>query len=337
MNQQHKAQPQFPLSVERNQRMVSRMFSRSGVFGSLLLFLIAGCATPQEQPPTTNWPTYTLRALQTTLLTPPTRKSFDASGLQFLPDGSLITIGNTHGTTPYRIDFSADVREAKLVPLTNYFPSNAVNVVTEGRSNRLDCEGLALDPQGRLYLCSERERWILRSDRAGHVERLPIDWTPVEKYFSSIESNASFEGIAIGNGHLYVANERSSPVIIDVDLASLKVKHDFVVYPHKSSFLGLHYSDLCWFENHLWVLCRQHYVVLKVEPGSHRILAEYDYRELEQRLSYRTGLPLGIMEGLAVDSQYIWLVTDNNGDDRKGAAGDTRPTLIKCGRPDLRR
>ena len=321
--------------MELNERMVSAMFIRDGVPGVLLLVLVAGCATPKEKPPpSTDWPTYTLRPAQTTLLTPPTRKSFDASGLQIMPDGSLLTIGNTHGATPYRVDFSPDLGGAFLAPLTNYFPSNAV-FAAAGRADRLDCEGLALDSQGRLYICSERERWILRSDREGRVERLPIDWSPVKKYFSSIEPNASFEGIAIGDGHLYVANERSSPVIIDVDLASLKVKGDFVVYPHKSSFLGLHYSDLCWFENHLWVLCRQHYVVLKVEPRSRRVLAEYDYRELEQRLSYRTGLPLGIMEGLAVDPQYIWLVTDNNGDDRKGASGDTRPTLIKCRRPDI--
>jgi hypothetical protein len=314
---------------------VARQILRSGkcLIAASLLFLVAGCASSKKQPPL-DWPTYTLRAVQTTLLTPPTRKSFEASGLQFMPDGSLITIGNTHGSTPYRIDFIPGSSEATLTPLTDYFPSNAVNAITGGHSGRLDCEGLALDPQGRLYICSERERWILRSDRAGRVERLPIDWSPVKKYFSTVDSNASFEGIAIGNGHLYVANERNSPVIIDVELSSLKVRRDFVVYPHKSSFFGLHYSDLCWFEKSLWVLCRQHYVVLKVEPVSQRVLAEYDYRELEQRLSYRTGLPLGIMEGLAVDSQYIWLVTDNNGAERKGAAGDTRPTLLKCPRPD---
>ena len=323
----------FHLSTEPKQRMVSTML-RNGVLGVLMAALVAGCAT-KKIPPSTDWPTYTLRAVQTTLLTPPTVKSFDASGLLFMPDGSLITIGNTHAATPYRIDFGPDFREAKLVALTNYFPSNAIAVITEGRSGRLDCEGLAMDPQGRLYLCGERERWILRSDSAGRVEKLPIDWKPVQKYFSTVDPNASFEGIAIGNGHLYVANERNSPVIIDVDLNSLKVKRDFVVYPHKSSLLGLHYSDLCWFENKLWVLCRQHYVVLKVDPASLQVLAEYDYRELENRLSYRTGLPLGIMEGLALDSEYIWLVTDNNGDDRKGAPGDKRPTLLKCRRPDL--
>jgi hypothetical protein len=295
---------------------------------------LAGCAHRPVDPPPAAWPHHTLRAEQTTLLTPPRGKRFDASGLQILPDGSLITVGNTHGATPYRIDFLPDRREAKLVPVTDYFPSNAVAEATVGRQGALDCEGFALDSRERLYVCLERERWILRSDRAGHVERLPIDWKPVKKYFSAIDPNASFEGIAIGGNRLYVANERSSPVIIEVDLDSFKVKRDFVVYPSKSSLLGLHYSDLCWFENHLWILCRQHYVVLEIDPATHHVLAEYDYREIEDRLGYATGLPIGIMEGLAVERDYLWLVTDNNGDPRKGTRNDQRPTLIKCRRPD---
>ncbi len=276
---------------------------------------------------------HTLRSVQTTLLTPPTGSQFDASGLQLMPDGTLITVGNTHGPTPYRIDFLPGELEARLVPLTNYFATNAVIAALGTNHHTLDCEGLAWDDRGRLYECEERERMILRSDSAGHVERLPIDWTPVKDYFSAVDKNASFEGIAIGGGRLYVANERNSPVIITVDLDTLKVKRDFVIQPSKSSWLGLHYSDLCWFENHLWILCRQHYVVLEVDPSSRRVLAEYDYREIEERLSYVTGLPLGIMEGLAVDRDFIWLVTDNNGDVRKGARKDRRPTLIKCPRP----
>lgn len=308
----------------------SRILSALAAFAAISL--LAGCVHPGGQV-APGWPTHTLRATQTTILTPPTGSKFDASGLLFLPDGSLITVGNTHGPTPYRIDFLPGLQEARLVPLTNYFPSNAVAAALPQPQATLDCEGLALDDRGRLYECEERGRWILRSDAAGHVERLPIDWTPVKRYFSTIDPNASFEGVTIGNGRLYVANERSSPVIIALDLDSLKVKRDFVINPKKSSWLGLHYSDLYWFENHLWILCRQHYVVLEVDPSSRRVVAEYDYREIEDRLSYVTGLPVGIMEGLAVDAHHIWLVTDNNGDARKGAKNDHRPTLVKCPRP----
>lgn len=296
------------------------------------LLLSTGCAH-SRRPGAVDWPIHTLRAAQITRLTPPTGRGgqFDASGLQILPDGSLVTVGNTHGPTPYRIDFAPGLEEARLTPLTNYFPADAVARATGGE-RAADCEGLALDERGWLYECEESRRWILRSDGNGRVERLSIDWTPVRRYFSSVDANASFEGVAVGGRRLYVANERSSPVIISVDLDTLQVKRDFVVHPSKGSLFGLHYSDLCWFGNRLWILCRQHYVVLEVDPASRRVIAEYDYREVEENLGYATGLPFGIMEGLAVDDQFIWLVTDNNGDGRRAARRDRRPTLVKCPR-----
>jgi hypothetical protein len=75
-------------------------------------------------------------------------------------------------------------------------------------------------------------------------------------------------------------------------------------------------------------------VVLEVEPRTHEVLAEFDYQAAEDRLDYRKDLPVGIMEGLAVDRDFIWLATDNNGFGRKSAPGDIRPTLLRCPRPD---
>jgi len=142
--------------------------------------------------------------------------------------------------------------EARLVPLNDCFTPTQLAALA-GDQRPFDCEGVAQDEQGRFYLCEERRRWILRCDpKTGRVERLPIDWSSVKDYFSPVDSNASFEGIAIGKGKLYVANERSSPLIIVVDLASLRVKGHFLVYPKKSSFFGMHYSDLCWFDGKLW-------------------------------------------------------------------------------------
>ena len=242
---------------------------------------------------------------------------------------------NNGDAIPYRIDFRPDGKEAALVPFSTCFSKDQLRALDPNHSAAFDCEGIALDDQGRFYLCEERHRWILRCNpKAGQTERLPIDWSRVEEFFSKVDANASFEGVAVGNGKLYVANERMAPVIIVVDLATMRVKKHFEVYPTKSSFFGTHYSDLCWFEGRLWVLCRQHRVVLEVDPDSERILAEFDYSDLEHALGYRTGLPVGIMEGLAVDPNYIWLVTDNNGDDRTSAHGDNRPTLIRCARPD---
>ena len=46
------------------------------------------------------------------------------------------------------------------------------------------------------------------------------------------------------------------------------------------------------------------------------------------------GLPVGIMEGLAISEDSIWLVTDNNGDPRGRHGNDIRPTRVRCARPD---
>ena len=123
------------------------------------------------------------------------------------------------------------------------------------------------------------------------------------------------------------------PVLL---LATLRVHDHFRVSPKKRSLFGTHYSGLCWFEGELWVLCRQHRVVLKVNPRTHAVLGEFDYRAIEDELGYRTGLPVGIMEGLAVSRDHIWIVTDNNGDGRGSGGGDNRPTLVRCRRPDLK-
>ena len=299
----------------------------------LLVFVLAtGCKTPQQVQGT--WPRHRLLSEQITSLNVPNNERFDASGLWLLEAGDLLTLRNTHDSILYRIDILPGGKEANLVPFNDCFQKDKLSALA-GDQRSFDCEGIARDDQGRFYICEERHRSIFRCDpKTGLTERLPIDWAPVKDYFSPIDSNASFEGIAIGKGKLYVANERSSAIIIEVDLASLKVKGYFVVQPTKSSFFGLHYSDLCWFDDQLWVLCRQHRVILKVDPSTHYVLEEFDYRDIEESLGYRTGLPVGIMEGLAVSKDFLWIVTDNNGDARGRTGNDMRPTLVRCKRPD---
>ena len=313
--------------------MVPRMVRTSLVL-LVAVPLLSACATTHRQSTTSAWPCYRLSAAQVTSLNTPNGERFDASGLLLTPSGDLLTMRDSHDSELYRIEALPGGTEARLVPLNDCFTPTQLAALA-GDQRPFDCEGVAQDEQGRFYLCEERRRWILRCDpKTGRVERLPIDWSPVKDYFSPVDSNASFEGIAIGKGKLYVANERSSPLIIVVDLASLRVKGHFLVYPKKSSFFGMHYSDLCWFDGKLWVLCRQHRVVLEVEPATHAVLAEFDYGDIEEQLGYRTGLPAGIMEGLAVNRDSIWIVTDNNGNPRGRTGHDIRPTLVRCVRPD---
>jgi glutamine cyclotransferase len=184
-------------------------------------------------------------------------------------------------------------------------------------------------------VCEEANRWILRWDPTTRtVERLAIDWSPVKKFFSH-DPNASFEGLAVGQGKLYVANERSVGRIIVVDLETLRVEADFAVRPFGSVARDLDYSDLSWFDGSLYVLLRESRKVLQVEPKSRRVLAEFDYGAIERapEYAYQNPYPTGAMEGLAVDREFIWLLTDNNGQRRIKYPGDSRPTLFRCPRP----
>jgi Esterase-like activity of phytase len=298
----------------------------------LLAVWFAGCAS-SPKPPRTDWPRLTLSAAQVTRLNAPDGGRFDASALLLRPDGSLLTV-NDRGPEVYRIEFRPDSSEADLVALTNLFTREKLAKFPAKNPGRYDCEGLAQDNRGRIYLCEEDNRWILRCDpRDGKVERLPIDWSSVREFFSTVDGNASFEGVAVGQGVLYAANERSAPILITAQLERLRVAGHFVAQPKKGSFFGTHYSDLCWFDGHLWILCRQHRVVLELDPAGLQVVAEYDYEAAEDALGYRKNFPVGIMEGLAVDRDSIWLVTDNNGLERRSAPGDIRPTLLRCARP----
>ncbi|MGI8965740.1 MAG: esterase-like activity of phytase family protein, partial [Limisphaerales bacterium] len=226
---------------------------------------------------------------------------------------------------------------ADLILLTNCFTEKQLAPFAREKIGRYDCEGIAEDNQGRIYLCEEANRWILRCDpKKKKVERLKIDWSPVQKYFLPNNHNASFEGIAVGGGKLFVANERQKGRIIVVNLKTLKVVDDFTVRPSHTRAQDIHYSDLCWFENSLFALLRENRVVVKIDPKTHRVLAEYNFREMEKEpeVAYHVFYPTSTLEGLAVSENFIWLCTDNNGFSRKKSSDDTRPTLFKCTRPD---
>lgn len=307
-----------------------------------------------------SWPCYTLHAAQIWQLNLPGGRRFDASGLTFLPNGHLITVSD-RGPTLYRIQFLRGTNAANLIALPDIFtPAQLAPFATE-KVGRYDCEGITCDPRGRIYLCEEANRWILRDDPAkGTVERLPIDWSPVQRYFSPTDRNASFEGVAVAGNRLFVANERSLGRLIVVNLRTMKVVDSFVVRPaHPDPVWGVqnlleeaagvlvgkklsnntwdvHYSDLCWYQGALYVLLRESQCILKVNPKTHHVLAEYGYGAVARRrqVAYRWPYPTGLMEGLAVDRNSFWLVTDNNGAARRVNPADHRPTLCRCPRPD---
>ena len=164
------------------------------------LLLLAGCKTPQNTSGH-GWPRHRLQAAQITSLNLPNGQQFDASGLWLLDTGELLTLRNSRDSLLYRIEFLPGGKEASLKPYGECFSSNSLRAAA-GDLKGFDCEGIARDAQGRFYICEERRRAIFRCDPpTGRVEKLPIVWGTAAEYFSPVEPNASFEGIAVGKGH----------------------------------------------------------------------------------------------------------------------------------------
>ncbi len=306
----------------------------------LVVLLATGCRSPGPSSPSTGAAraasarpaTFKLAADRWWPLNLPAGQRFDASALLRLPTGELLTV-NDRGPTLYRIVLDADADSADLVPWPGAFTSEQLAPFAGEKHGRYDAEGLARDEAGRIYLCEEGDRWILRCDPvADGVERLAIDWNPVRHRFHPSDRNASFEGVAAGGGRLYVANERQEASIMVVDLGTLKVVGELRPCPAGRRVSALHYSDLCYYGDALFVLVRSERMILQVETGTGRVLAEYTYAAVERRgdAAYWPTFATGMMEGLAVDRDHFWLVTDNSGYSRVRRPGDRRPTLFRC-------
>jgi hypothetical protein len=269
-------------------------------------------------------------------LTPPAAERFDASGLAFLPSGELLVVNNLSPRL-HVARFGDQPHVANLIAWPGGFSQEQLKPVARGKRGAWDLEGLAVDESGHLHVSEEGNYWVLRVNLAsGAVERLPLDWPAAKLDPRREDPNASLEGVAVGGGYLFVAKERSPARVFVFDAATYRFLDAFVVRPVGGA-LVVHYSDLCWFDDRLYVLLRHQRSVLAVNPTTRQVLAEYDYRALEQEpgFAYRREHGTGVMEGLAVDREFIWLVTDNNGLARKADSTDIRPTLFRCRRPDI--
>jgi hypothetical protein len=298
----------------------------------LLASLWAGCSS-HRTPAGSTTRTLPLAVAESWTLTPPVAR-FDASALVRLPDGRLLTV-NDKETGLFEIRFPESGNEAGLVPYSG-LPPALFEPLTPGRDLPWDIEGIGIDSTGALYLGEEHLRWILRQPAPGKpLERLPIDWAPVSRWFSKTDRNASFEGVAVGDRFLYVANERDTGRILEIDRKTLKVVGDFQPRPPGATG-DIHYTDLCWFDGELWALCREHRRVLCIDPKTRAVRLCFGYFpiEMDPKYAYQHLLPYGFFEGLSVDAENVWLLIDNNGYPRKSNPQDARPLLLRCPRPD---
>lgn len=220
----------------------------------------------------------------------------------------------------------------------------------------LDIEGIA-SCNGRYLLIAEQQRQIFQIDpKSKQWTRHPIPIKPYAMHSVrvnrplprfSFAANAGYEGIACDEKHqrLYLIQERQPRVIFVAKLPKRWVSmqpiqiidhfdipsHDLPRYQEGKEIppdlSGAHVD-----RGVLYLLSRNEYAVLKVDPEKKQILGRVVYSHLESLL-YHTREPYGLAEGLVVHRDRIWIIFDNNGRPRKGRPIDRAPVLIELQRP----
>ncbi len=259
----------------------------------------------------------------------PPEGRFDASGIERSPEGDLLVVRDAE-LAIYGIRFSPDSDVARLYRHPGY---RLPDPLPDLGSRRFDVEGLAFDGEGTLYISDEYERRVLRIPSAGRIETLDLDLSQARRHFSPRDRNASLEGIAMGGGRLFLANERSKGRLFEFDPATGKMLHSFLCKPRENLWPDPHYSGLDWHDGKLYVLMRDAWLVVEMDPDKRTILRVLRYQDVERSEGnrYRASFPLaGSMEGILVEGDIVWLLTDNNGQPRLAAPEDTRPTLFRC-------
>jgi hypothetical protein len=313
-----------------------RAVERGPLLLLLGLLLVSGCRTMPEPGPIVERRAFTLAPGAVWQIELPDGKPADPSALLTAPEGGLFTLNDKEAAL-YRLIAPRGEPVAHLARVPGFFATEQLASFRGEKRDRYDVEGLARDAQGRIYVSEEANRWVLRfSPDGSRMERLPIDWSPVARFFDPKDWNASFEGVAVIGRTLFVANERSLPRIVRVDLDSMRVTGDFSPTFHVPLVNEAHYSDLSVWRGNLFVLVRSRAQILEVDPRTEQVVAEYDasFAEKEPEFAYITRYGTGNLEGLAIDADGFWLVTDNNGLGRKRYPDDPRPTLFFCPWPE---
>jgi len=255
------------------------------------------------------------------------------SGLTVI-NGELFTISDKRDTVIYKLSLEKDI--ARLVPHIRFEPPAAEGI--------LDLEGITHDKEN-FYLVSETQFQIVRVA----MEDGQCNWASPgymglgkEKGFFGVR-NAFFEGICRISADQYVlAIERQPRGLVDVNLSfespsSRFVKMDSSRFEFKQG-ASYDFSGLDYYNGRVFALQRNAYAVtemVKTKTG-YREGEGWSYKHISTGNEYRyKDMRYGHAEGLAIDDSYIYIILDNNDDERLNDENDKRPLLFIFHNPGL--
>jgi Esterase-like activity of phytase len=257
---------------------------------------------------------------------------FQPSGLA-IRQGHLITVSDKHDTGVYEIvpgDSSAALR-----PFVTFAPPG-------GTSEKLDLEGIAVDEDGSLLLASEEFFRVLRVSMSGEATWLiPSVETLGQSVGLFQKDNADLEGVArLPDGGLLLAAEREPRGLIE--LSSSRDGSGGRAWAMPRSIYPVpagrrpDFADLAVADGKVYALERNSHLVVRLERTKggweEREAWSYARTENDRRYAYENAA-YGVAEGLAIDGDHVFLVTDNNRLGRREDLADHRPLLFVFARP----
>jgi hypothetical protein len=288
-------------------------------------------------------------------------RRFDPSGLVYLPKQKRFYTVNDKARRFRLFSFSLPALGQQTTPIQmvynhKVFWPEKPHAHWPRFKMRLDMEGVTVCG-GAVYVVSEQQRLVIRYHlKTKKVTRHPIDfatyerktaqkWRPVPRF--SVSFNAGYEGITCDprRKRLYLIQERQPRMIFaaswlstwkDGTALSLIDHFDlpslFLPKRVKGVDLPPDFAGAAMSGSFLYVLYRNARVVMKVDPIRHALIQTVSYGKTESKL-YASPKPYGLAEGLALSSQRLFLVFDNNGRPRAQLPTDRRPVVASFKRP----
>ena len=261
---------------------------------------------------------------------------FQPSGL-LLQGDHLLTVSDKHDHDVFEIVQGQP--NATLRTFVSFSPQ------TEG-SLECDFEGIARDVDGAFLLASEAELRVLRVESTGRVSWITPSLATVGRGAGLFQKrNAGLEGIArLPDGRLLLAAERAPRGLVELPAKrnAVETSSDTRVWAMPDGIYPVapgrecDFADLATADGEVYALERNSHLVVRLERTTdrweEREAWSYARTENDARFSYRDSR-YGVAEGLAIDRDHVYIVTDNNRLPRTADPDDHRPQLFVFARP----
>jgi len=255
---------------------------------------------------------------------------FDASGI-CERDGEFFVVTDRHADTIFTLRLAGDAARAEpSLTFTGPKPYPWIGY--------MDLEGIVAAPDGGFYLAPEWGFAVCHVPAGGGMAR----WvTPDLKAAGAAvglfaTKDAYVEGLArLGDDHFLIACERAPRGVIEVRggreatrvEAQRMEESRFPLPPGRT----LDWSDLTVWRGRVFALGRNQHLVVELVRAADGAWAEgraWSFAATENAPAHRfTDMTYGQAEGLTINDESIYVLVDNNNNQRESRAGDRRTWL----------